>query len=91
MKPDLKKEQKASNARPRYRYSLAAKVFFLSMDLVTGEKITLPKVKLIELLAVIPYRAWETRQYAHDARLSGPGIGAGSAQNYALGPRSSGW
>lgn len=68
MAPDLKKEQKASGARPRYRYSLAAKIFFLSMDLVTGEKITLPKVKLIELLAVIPYRAWETRQYARMTR-----------------------
>ncbi len=68
MTPDLKKEQKASIERPRYRYSLAAKVFFLSMDLVTGEKITLPKVKLIEILAGIPYRAWETRQYARMTR-----------------------
>ena len=63
MTPDLKKEQKASSERPQYRYSLAAKVFFLSMDLITGREITLPKVKLIEILASIPYRSWETRQY----------------------------
>jgi len=36
MSPDLKKEQKASSDRPRYRYSLAAKVFFLTIDLITG-------------------------------------------------------
>ncbi len=29
---DLKKEQQASLARPRRKYSLAAKLFFLSMD-----------------------------------------------------------
>jgi len=63
MKVDLKKEQTASNKRPPYQYSLAAKVFFWSMDLVTGNKISLPKVKLIEILASIPYRSWETRQY----------------------------
>ena len=68
MTPDLKKEQKASRERPRYRYSLAAKVFFLSMDLITGKKITLPKVKLLEILASIPYRSWETRQYTRMTR-----------------------
>jgi ubiquinol oxidase len=68
MNPDLKKEQKASAKRQRYRYSLAAKVFFLSIDLVTGRTITLPKVKLIEILASIPYRSWEGRQYARMTR-----------------------
>ena len=71
MTPDLKKEQKSSSERPPYRYSLAAKVFFLSMDLITGRTITLPKVKLIEILASIPYRAWETRQYARMTRRYG--------------------
>jgi len=64
MLTDLKKEQQATSRRPRFRYSLAAKIFFLSMDLITGKKLTLPKVKLIEILASIPYRSWETRQYA---------------------------
>ncbi len=61
---DLKKEQLASLERPRYKYSLAAKFFFASMDLVTGRRINLPKTLLIELLASIPYRAWELRMYA---------------------------
>jgi ubiquinol oxidase len=71
MIPDLKKEQKASRERPPYRYSLAAKVFFFSMDLITGKEITLPKVKLIEILASIPYRAWESREYARMTRRYG--------------------
>jgi ubiquinol oxidase len=65
---DLKKEQKASGERARLRYSLAAKLFFLSMDLITGSRIMLPKVKLIEILASIPYRSWEIRQYTRMTR-----------------------
>jgi ubiquinol oxidase len=68
MSIDLKKEQQASLARPRCKYSLAAKFFFMSMDLITGEKTTLAKAKLIEMLASIPYRAWEFRQYARLTR-----------------------
>jgi len=54
--------------RPRLRYSVAARGFFLSMDLITGKKITLAKAKLIEMLASIPYRSWEIRQYARMTR-----------------------
>ncbi len=61
---DLKAEQQASQKRPRYAYSLAAKFFFATMDLVTGRGINLPKTLLIELLASIPYRAWELRMYS---------------------------
>jgi len=60
---DLKKEQQSSLARPRYKYSAIARFFFLSMDLVTGRKVTLAKAKLLETLACVPYRAWENRQY----------------------------
>ena len=67
-KIDLKKEQKVSLERPRYNYSLAAKIFFFSMDLVTGWEITLGKTKLIEILAGIPYRSWEIRQYGRMTR-----------------------
>jgi len=60
---DLKREQQATLARPRYRYSMLAKLFFRSMDRFTGEENTLTKARLIEALAPIPYRAWENRQY----------------------------
>jgi demethoxyubiquinone hydroxylase (CLK1/Coq7/Cat5 family) len=65
---DLKQEQLASDNRPRYRYSLAARFFFATMDLLTGRKTTLSKTKLIETLASIPYRSWEIRQYARMTR-----------------------
>ncbi len=60
---DLRREQQASLARPRYPYSPAARFFFRSMDLLTGSKTTLSKAKLVEMLAGVPYRAWEHRQY----------------------------
>lgn len=66
---DLKKEQQATIARPRYRYSAAAKLFFAIMDMVTGRKTTLAKARLIETLASIPYRSWEIRQYARMTRI----------------------
>jgi len=50
-------------ARPKYKYSLSARFFFLSMDLVAGRKTTLAKAKLLEILASIPYREWETCHY----------------------------
>lgn len=61
---DLKREQLATLARPRFTYSLAARFFFWSMDLITGKETTFAKLVLLEILASIPYRAWETRQYA---------------------------
>lgn len=67
-KPDLKREQQASLARPRYPYSLPARFFFLAMDLMTGRKTTLAKVKLLELLAGIPYREWEALEYGRMTR-----------------------
>ena len=60
---DLEREQLATLARPRHVYSAAAKVFFTSMDTLAGPEMTLHKVKVIESLASVPYRAWENRQY----------------------------
>jgi ubiquinol oxidase len=65
---DLEREQKASLERPRYKYSLSARFFFLAMDLLTGKKTTLAKAKLLEMLAGIPYGKWETHQYERMAR-----------------------
>ncbi len=65
---DLKHEQQASLERPRYAYSPAARFFFASMDLLTGREVTLAKAKLLEMLACIPYRAWEAHQYARLTR-----------------------
>jgi hypothetical protein len=60
---DLAKEQRATRARPRYEYSSLAKTFFASMDLLAGAQTALYKVKLIEALAPVPYRAWESHEH----------------------------
>jgi ubiquinol oxidase len=65
---DLRAEQQATLARPARKYSLAARLLFLGMDLLTGRLTTLAKTKLLEILASIPYREWETRQYARMTR-----------------------
>ncbi|MBP7886102.1 MAG: hypothetical protein KA076_02955 [Candidatus Marinimicrobia bacterium] len=66
---DLKKEQISSLERLHYKYSLMARAFFVLMDIVTGYQITLSKAKLIEILASIPYRAWEVRHYSRLTRV----------------------
>ncbi|MEZ5124742.1 MAG: hypothetical protein R2826_00640 [Thermoleophilia bacterium] len=60
---DLKREQAATLARPRYPYSSLARLFFRSMDVLTGRRTTLAKARLIEMFAGVPYHAWERRQY----------------------------
>ena len=70
-KVDLKREHQASLARPRYPYSLRSKLFFAAMDTVAGRETTLSKVKLLEILASIPYREWEMRHYARMTRKCG--------------------
>ena len=68
---DLKKEQQASRTRPRYSYSPLARLFFAGMDMLTGKETTLAKAKLVEVLAPVPYRAWEMR--ARDKATGGRG------------------
>ncbi len=63
MPVDLKKEQEATLARPRLKYGAVTRMLFTGMDLIYGRDVTLPKMKLLEVLARIPYQAWEIRQY----------------------------
>lgn len=46
------------------RYGPMARALFRSFDLIYGRATTLPKVRLLETLARIPYQAWETRNYS---------------------------
>jgi ubiquinol oxidase len=59
---DLKKEQQATLDRPRYPYSRLARFFFANMDVVAGKETTLAKAKVIEILAGVPYRSWQSRE-----------------------------
>ncbi len=68
IRDDLRAAQQASLARPHYAYSWMARLFFVGMDLLAGSEPTLPKIKLLEMLASIPYRAYEARAYREMTR-----------------------
>jgi len=48
---------------PRRRYGLGAKSLFALLNAVYGKKRTLSKFKIIELVARVPYQAWEQVAY----------------------------
>jgi ubiquinol oxidase len=67
----LVEEQRATLASPRRRYALASKALFAVMDAVYGEPRTLEKFRVLELVARVPYQAWENVAYVavtHTAR-----------------------
>jgi len=56
-------EQKKTLATPRLKYNLLSKVLFVGMDLVYGKQRTLSKFKVLEIIARVPYQAWENVAY----------------------------
>ncbi len=59
----LKKEQEVTLRSPRRRYGLAASLLFVFMDLVYGKRKNLSKFKVLEVIARVPYQAWEHAAY----------------------------
>lgn len=53
---------------PRRRYSLAARLLFLTMDLVYGRTGTLSKYRVLEVVARVPYQTWESVTYKQITR-----------------------
>jgi ubiquinol oxidase len=67
-------EQQVSLATPRRKAGLSARALFLLMDVVYGEERTLEKFRVLELVARVPYQAWENVAYVavtHTAREHG--------------------
>lgn len=60
---DLKAEQSATLGSPRRRYGLLARSLFFGMDLVYGRARTLKKFTVLEVIARVPYQAWEHVAY----------------------------
>lgn len=56
-------EQTASLCSTRRRYSLSARLLFAIMDVLYGEGRTLEKFRVLELVARVPYQAWENVAY----------------------------
>ena len=70
----LRREQERTLASPRLHYSLLARALFRGMDLVYGRPRTLSKFKVLELIARVPYQAWEQVAYVamtHTSRAPG--------------------
>lgn len=59
----LKVEQQRTLASPRRRYGLAARCLFALLDAVYGRERTLSKFKVLEVVARVPYQAWEHVAY----------------------------
>ena len=56
---ELTRAQRDTLASPRIRYPLSARLLFLMMDVVYGRTRTVPKFRILELIARVPYQAWE--------------------------------
>lgn len=59
----LKREQEKTLASPRMRYGLLARLLFVTADLFYGRSKSLSKFKVLEIIARMPYQAWENVAY----------------------------
>lgn len=59
----LRAAQAETLARPRRPYSIAARCLFGAMDLLYGRKGSLRKYRVLEIVARVPYQAWENVAY----------------------------
>jgi ubiquinol oxidase len=67
-------EQQVTLATPRRRYSRSARLLFTIMDRLYGAERTLEKFRVLELVARVPYQAWENVAYVavtHTSRQPG--------------------
>ena len=55
--------QQTTLSTPRRSYSLSAKALFAVMDRLYGDPRTLEKFRVLELVARVPYQAWENVAY----------------------------
>ncbi|HVL93396.1 MAG TPA: alternative oxidase [Acidimicrobiales bacterium] len=59
----LREEHARTLASPRRRYGPAARFLFALLDLLYGRARTLSKFKVLEVVARVPYQAWEHVAY----------------------------
>jgi hypothetical protein len=59
----LVQAQRETRATPRRRYGVAARALFALLDAVYGRARTLSKFEVLELVARVPYQAWEQVAY----------------------------
>ncbi|MGH7235783.1 MAG: alternative oxidase [Nitrospiraceae bacterium] len=59
----LREEQARTLAAPLIRYTVLARILFLVMDLLYGRERSWSKFKILEVIARVPYQAWEHVAY----------------------------
>tara|TARA_B100000212_G_C27319729_1_gene509566 strand:- start:322 stop:963 length:642 start_codon:yes stop_codon:yes gene_type:complete len=60
---DYNKELEKTLSTPRMNYGILAKILFSTMDALYGKKATILKFKVLEIIARVPYQAWEQVAY----------------------------
>lgn len=60
---ELRREQEKTLNTPRLSYGLLSRALFLFMDLAYGRRRSLSKFKVLEVVARVPYQAWEHVAY----------------------------
>lgn len=60
---DLKAEQERTLSSPMMKNNFILKVLIVALDVFYGKARTLPKFKILEILARYPYWAWENGGY----------------------------
>ena len=59
----LAEEQRKTLSTPRLRYGILARLLFIPMDVIYGRKGDLRKFRVLEVIARVPYQAWENVAY----------------------------
>ena len=60
---ELLAAQQETLAADRRRYGIAARLLFVTLDLLYGKERSLSKFKVLELIARVPYQTWEQVAY----------------------------
>lgn len=56
---ELRRQAEDERTRPRRSYSIAARLLFVALDAVYGKASSLEKFRVLEVVARVPYQAWE--------------------------------
>ena len=59
----LRRAQEETEQAPRRHYGILARILFRALDVFYGRPRTLPKYRMLELIARVPYQAWEQVAY----------------------------
>jgi hypothetical protein len=65
----LRRAQAETLRTPRFRYSIPARLLFWIVDVIYGRQRTLRKFIVLEIVARVPYQAWERAAYGALTRM----------------------